>query len=624
MYQWSHKMDRILVTKVNSDLTVAQQYLDNILARMGERIEMLARSEELAETENLDTLLDRYRERLGLDYLYIRLPGGRIAAASPRGAAPVDSPDSVPPHVVKNDIEILTRRQLQALSPELASKAEIALYPTHGTSREGGRAETRGMVAQSSVPVSLPHGESKAVMVGGMLLNRDPSIIATINDLIYRPGTLPAGSHGTTSLFLDDLRISTNVMLPGGESALGTRASAEVREKVLGQGRTWLDRAKVLDDWYVSAYSPISDNDGKRIGMLYVGILDHPFTEAKRRTVLEVLLAFLIVAVVTIPIFLRWAGGIFRPLEKVNRTIAQVRGGNLAARTGVTEGADEVAGVAILLDDLLSRLQHRDRQLRRWNDELNNRVEERTAELRQAAQELENATHQLVQSEKLAVLGEISASVAHEINNPLAVIQGNLDIIREILGERAAPAEEELRLLDEQTYRISHIVTRLLNFARVDDPEEGEPHTDPAVVISECDPLVRHMLARASVHIHRDMKSTHSVRISRMALQQVLINLIVNAVHAMPGGGDIHVASRDEDRANIAGVVLSVSDTGRGVSADLEERIFSPFLTTRGNAGGTGLGLSICRRLIERQGGSITLESPPGEGACFVIWLPAT
>ncbi|MEF9604053.1 HAMP domain-containing protein, partial [Paracoccus sp. PXZ] len=95
--------------------------------------------------------------------------------------------------------------------------------------------------------------------------------------------------------------------------------------------------------------------------MIYVGILDRPFAEAKRSTVLLVVAAFLLVALVTVPVFLWWAGSIFRPLEKIAETFARLRGGDLAARTGVTRGADEIAGLAMLLDTLLAQLQDRDR-----------------------------------------------------------------------------------------------------------------------------------------------------------------------------------------------------------------------------------------------------------------------
>ncbi|WP_018001200.1 ATP-binding protein [Paracoccus sp. N5] len=620
MYQWSLKFDRLLTAKVNSDLTIAQQYLQNILETAGERIEMLARSEEFAHSADLAGLLDLYRVRLGLDYLYLASPAGGMVAASPRGARPLHVPGAAPVRGARNLIEILDQAELRAISPGLAARAEIVMVDATGQKPQ--QTETRGMVVQSVVAANRPDTGAPAIMVGGILLNRNLSVIDRINELIYRPDTLPPGAHATVSLFLGDMRISTNVTVAGGARALGTRASAIVRDRVLGQGQVWLARAQVLQDRYISAYAPVEDSARQRIGMIYVGILERPFAEAKRRTVLLVLAAFLLVALVTVPVFLGWAGSIFRPLEKIAETFARLGRGDLSARTGVTRGADEITGLAMLLDTLLAQLQDRDRQLRAWNDALNQRVEERTVALRRAVHELQVATHQLVQSEKLAALGEISAGIAHEINNPLAVIQGNLDVLREILGPAARPAETELRLIDEQIHRISQIVTRLLDFARTDEPGEGDPATDPVQAVADCEPLVRHMLARGTVALRHDLRSTRMVRIGRVALQQVLVNLIANAIHAMPEGGEIRIASRDATLDGAQGVSLELSDTGTGIPPEILGQIFEPFVTSRGRKGGTGLGLSICRRLIERQGGSITVESD-ATGSRFRIWLPA-
>ena len=121
------------------------------------------------------------------------------------------------------------------------------------------------------------------------------------------------------------------------------------------------------------------------------------------------------------------------------------------------------------LDDLLDQVQERDRQLRDWGESLEQKVEARTADLRRAKAELEKTTERLIMSEKLAAVGEITASVAHEINNPIAVIQGNLEVARSLLEDEAARVETEFRLIDDQVYRIGAIVSKLLQFAR---PEE--------------------------------------------------------------------------------------------------------------------------------------------------------
>jgi two-component system NtrC family sensor kinase len=140
-------------------------------------------------------------------------------------------------------------------------------------------------------------------------------------------------------------------------------------------------------------------------------------------------------------------------------------------------------------------------------------------------------------------------------------------------------------------------------------------------VILDCLPLVQHLLNKADISLVLEDRATRLVLMNRTELQQVAINLIVNALHAMPAGGTLTIRTFDHDMENKAGVALEVEDTGVGMSADLIGRIFDPFFSTKKREG-TGLGLSISQGLIDRQGGRISVESEPGKGTCFSIWLP--
>lgn len=603
MIRWSGKFDDLLITKVNSDLTVARQYLERILETTNDRITALATSVDFAERGDSNQAMETWRQELGLDYLYLLDDRGRVMSISPMSGRP-------PPrdrNATGTAIDILPNSALSALSPRFGERARLDLVSTPNARPTDRAVEDRGMVVQSFIPVTLPGG-GKGLLAGGLLLNQNLVFIDTINDLVYREGSLPEGSQGTATLFLEDVRISTNVRLFEGRRALGTRVSAAVRARVLDQGQTWLDRAFVVNDWYISAYEPIRDRSGNRVGMLYVGFLEAPFAEAKRVTLWLVGLAFVGVTVLTVPVFLRWARGVFRPLEKVSDTMAAVEAGNLGARTGVTASGNEVLRVARNLDLLLDQLQARDRELRRWNDELNARVEA--------------TTRKLILSEKLATIGEITAAAAHEINNPVAVIQGNLDVLRDVMADRIEEVETEFRLMDEQVHRISSIVNQLLQFARPEEYAGWTSRFDMMEAARDCLPLVRHLLAEAGVTLRFEGAPRRQVAMNRTEFQQVIINLIANATHAMPSGGTITVSAEDADQSGLPGVRLQLSDTGTGMDTETLARIFEPFFTTRGSDGGTGLGLSICRTLIDRQRGTIEATSNPGSGSVFTIWLP--
>ncbi|MGQ3487755.1 sensor histidine kinase [Roseovarius pacificus] len=618
MLRWAGKIDEILITKVNGDLTIADQYLQRLLENSGERLAGFANSVALRDAMEDDSarnaLLEEQREKLELDFLYVT-----DGQDSPEGFSPANWPviATALDGRWRSAVDILRPADLELLAPGLAEKAAITLVDTRAAVPTDRTVEDRGMIIHSAAPIRLSDGQTGA-LVGGRLLNRNLDFIDTINALVYREQSLPDGSQGTATLFLDDVRVSTNVRLFENVRALGTRVSAAVRKRVLGDGQVWLDRAFVVNDWYISAYEPIVDSHGARVGMLYVGFLEAPFRAAKVNSVLTITLLFLLITILSVPLFLRWAGHIFRPLEKMTQTIARVEAGDMNARNLPAGDSGEIAQVASHLDTLLDRIQERDRQLREWAESLEQKVDERTRDLSEANRKLEETTEQLIMSEKLAAVGEITASVAHEINNPIAVIQGNLEVARGLLNEEADKVSTEFRLIDDQVYRISAIVSKLLQFAKPEEFSGASNVISPADVVRDCLVLTRHHIEAAGVSIVTHLDSDLQVRISRTELQQVLVNLILNGIQAMPQGGTLTIRVRNA-QGNVA---IDVQDTGHGIPADVLKRIFDPFYTTK-QAEGTGLGLSISQKLVTRAGGTLGVQSKPGAGSVFLIILPA-
>ncbi|WP_426413228.1 sensor histidine kinase [Bradyrhizobium ganzhouense] len=633
IYRWNTKFDAALRSKVHDDLTIARQYLARILeSTEGDLTSSVnsARFQSIVQAQGyehgaLSVYLKDIAQAHGFDFLYVVADDGAIVASevqmvsTPRRNWPVVS--AALEGRARTAIDVFEPAELAAISAELPKRAQIDIIATPGSAPTTRRQEGRGLVLQSATPVQLPNGHN-AALVGGMLLNQNLAFVDTINDLIFNGAGLPEGSRGTVTLFLDDVRVSTNVRMFEGQRAIGTRVSADVRNAVLDRGQTWLDSAFVVDDWYISAYEPLRDSYDRRIGMLYAGYLQKPFTEAKRDTLLQIALAFLVAVAATVPLFLRWAAGIFRPLERMTSTIAKVESGELDARTGPVNGRDEIGQVAVHLDRLLDQLHERDAQLRYWNEELNQRVDERTGKLVQANERLEATTKQLIMSEKLASIGEITAGVAHEINNPIAVMQGNLEIIKEMMGSGADEAKTEFRLIEEQLHRVSEIVTRLLQFAKPQEYVGFADQYDAAAVVTDTLPLVQHLLNKTTISVETEYHASRAISMNRTELQQVLVNLLVNAIHAMSGGGRLTLQTFDRDEGRRRGVVIDVTDTGGGMTPDVMQRIFDPFFTTKRREG-TGLGLSISQMLVTRQGGKISVESEPGRGTTFTIWLPA-
>jgi signal transduction histidine kinase len=467
-------------------------------------------------------------------------------------------------------------------------------------------------------------GRLIGVLEGGTLLNQNLDFVDTINAIVYTPGALPAGSNGTATLFIDDVRIATNVRLFGDKRALGTRASAIVRNYVLNENKTWLDRAFVVNDWYISAYEPIHDSFDRPVGMLYVGYLETPFREAKYKAITLIVLLFAVICGGGVWFSLRLGRSIYKPIQAMSDTMRAVEQGDLAARTGARQaGGNELSRLAGHLDELLDTIQQQNAELKAWGESLDIKVSERTAELEESNRQLRETQRQLALAEKLAAIGEITAGVAHEINNPVAILQGNLDVLRDTLGAAAAPADAELRLMDQQIHRISLMVTKLLQFASPTEYAGYMESLQATDVIADTLVLIGPLLKKAEVNVVRRDVATQDISINRNELQQVLINLITNAMHAMPGGGTLTLESEDVALNGTAGVAIHVSDSGTGIAAENLPRVFDAFFTTRPGQG-TGLGLSISYTLVARYGGKITVSSLPGRGARFTVWLPGS
>jgi C4-dicarboxylate-specific signal transduction histidine kinase len=319
---------------------------------------------------------------------------------------------------------------------------------------------------------------------------------------------------------------------------------------------------------------------------------------------------------------LRLARSIFKPVEAMQRTMSAIEAGDADARGGEVGGGDELAELATHFDRLLDELAEQTAALITWGEQLDDKVATRTREVEAAYETLRSAQHRLVMSEKLAAIGQLTAGVAHEINNPVAVIQGNLDVLRDALGPAAEPVLGEIRLIQDQVFRIRLIVTKLLQFAR---PAEYVGYLEPVLleqVVQDSLVLVGHQMKKGNVAVNQRHEATRPVMTNRNELQQVLINLMVNALQAMEDGGTLTISSGDRDEGGTAGVYIAVGDTGPGIAPADRERVFTPFFTTKTQGGGTGLGLWVSQSMVERYGGRIEVDCPAAGGAVFTVWLP--
>ncbi|MET0645803.1 MAG: ATP-binding protein [Pyrinomonadaceae bacterium] len=275
-------------------------------------------------------------------------------------------------------------------------------------------------------------------------------------------------------------------------------------------------------------------------------------------------------------------------------------------------------------------------------------LERRNEELRRSKAELESLQAQIIQSEKMASLGQLAAGVAHELNNPAGFLYGNMEMLGELVrglerllafyetvplgGEEASRAsaikgeiDYEHTLADLRSIigdchdgagRIRDVVQNLRTFSRLDEAEFKK--VDIHEGIDSTIRLLTHFYGDGRVTLLRDYGELPPVDCYAGQLNQVWLNLLVNAAYAVCDGGEVHITTRGEAER----VVVRVSDTGRGIAPEHLTRIFDPFFTTKPVGEGTGLGLSVTYSIVERHGGEITVESELGKGTTFTVTLP--
>ena len=312
-----------------------------------------------------------------------------------------------------------------------------------------------------------------------------------------------------------------------------------------------------------------------------------------------------------VTLFLR--ANVMQPVARLLAATRRIASGDLTYQVPV-QSRGELAALERAFNDMARSLAQARAERLELLESLERQVEERTNELRRAQA-------QLVQSEKLSSLGRLAASIAHEINNPLAgILTYSKLIIRTFEGSsdpQAAAAVKQLRLVQRETERCSAIVRNLLDFAR----ERPLTLKDISVnqVVEEALVLVGNQARLANVAIEKRLGDVPPVRADFGQIRQAIINLIINACDAMPQGGRLTLETAADGASGL--VEVRVSDTGCGIPADVLPRVLDPFFTTKDK--GTGLGLSVVYGIVERHGGSLDIASQVGVGTTVTIRLPA-
>jgi two-component system NtrC family sensor kinase len=608
--------------KVKHDLSSAWMVFNEKLSDIKEIVNLTAAREALHDAlkNNQKDLLFRYlnrvREEYGLDILTLTDFKGRVIlrTRNPEVIGDDQSQERLVNLALQGGVlahaQIVSREELMKEGEDLAEQAYIGYVPTPKAIPRPENRERNGMMLKAASSIVNENNTLLGVLYGGILLNRNYEIVDRVKEIVYKGEKYKGREIGTVTIFQQDLRIATNVKNERGERAIGTRVSREVNAAVLKEGKPWIDRAFVVNDWYITAYEPIRNVDSKIIGILYVGMLEKPYIDTTQR----VMLTFTIMAALSIVFLLILlyfsTSRIINPLQKMVIATQEIAKGDLSHRVEVSS-KDEIGILANSFNRMTVDLKNANEKLIEWGKTLEKKVKERT-------QELTQMQAHLIQSEKLASLGKLAAGIAHEINNPLGGILIYSHLILEDTAKNS-PHHENLKKIVKETSRCKDIVKALLEFARPKDPEMSLMDINETVEKS-LSLLVRQALFQ-NITIEKKYSPTIPKIVADSAqLQQVFMNIIYNAAEAMEGSGILTIrTAMDEDEQHIN---VQFSDTGHGIKEEDKKRLFEPFFTTKEVGQGTGLGLAISYGIMQKHHGKIEAESQEGKGSTFTVKLP--
>jgi two-component system, NtrC family, sensor kinase len=308
---------------------------------------------------------------------------------------------------------------------------------------------------------------------------------------------------------------------------------------------------------------------------------------------------------------------VYRPIRGLITGTHRVADGDLDYRLPVNS-SDELGDLANSFNKMTSELASANREITEWARTLEERVEKKS-------RELERAHTSLVRSEKMASLGKLAATVAHEVNNPLFGILTYARLCIKELEQDGMPKDaahklsERLKLIERESRRCGDIIRNLLTFAR-QAPQKREPN-NLNELIERALALVHHQLELQSIELEKDLApDLPNISCDAGQFQQVVLVLFVNAAEAMGNGGKLMVSTAFDEANDQA--VIRVRDSGPGIPPDVIQQVFDPFFTTKDDKLRTGLGLAVARSIIEQHAGTITVASQPGQGAFFTITLP--
>lgn len=565
----------------------------------------------LEAVDDLQQRLELIQRSFGFDFLNLVGPDGKtlVRASATGRAGESEMHNPAVSRALKGEtvagVVLLDPADLSRESAELAERAFLALEPTPRARPTPREAEGRGLAMVAAAPV-LRGPQLLGVIYGGVLLNRNATLVDLIAETIFKGETYRGAALGSATIFLQDVRVATTVRLPNGNRALGTRASKEVADRVLDNAEPWVGPAFVVKEPYLTAYDPLRDLDGRVVGMLFVGRLERPYSDLQRTTLLQYGALCLTGLAVALLFALVMAGRLARPIHALVEASQRMHRGEPHTGVEAHSSCHELDALVESFNEMASALEERQARLNAANAELGRKSEALTALNRSYM--------------------DMLSFVSHELKSPVAAMQNYAYLLKnETLGPLTDRQRKAVTSIEGGTNRLVEMVKHYLNLARIENSELAPLRTAVRVRADVLDPLVEFMasaLQARHAHVELDVASDLVVQADSNMLNEVFENLLSNAVKYGRDGGRIRVSAV----AGAEGTRFAVRNEGPGFTAEQQTRLFEKFSRINGgsapHARGTGLGLFITRKIVEAHGGVIEAESVPGQWAEFRFTLP--
>jgi len=466
------------------------------------------------------------------------------------------------------------------VSTEILSAEELNKFGLLDKAEIPGIENTEALIIRSTFPVINQNEIVVGSMVAGYLLNNNNGIIV---ELIKKDTGL------VSSIFMGNTRICSNVPSQGNEYAIGSKFDSARAKYVLEEGKDYIGHIWVMKEKYLAAYTPIFNGDKRIIGILGIGLPEKSVFWL-RDSLTKMFIIAVLCSVVLALIFGFYRGGsIVFAIRKLRSGMEAVIKGNYEHRIKVNS-KDEIEELSDYFNKMISRLQA-------------------------ATKELTETEKRLIQSERMAAIGRMAAVLSHELKNVFAGIQTSAYYLKGKIAKNHPELPQSFRDIEEEIGHANNIIEGVLNFTRPKNILLGE--ADLNEIIEDALASLEKQGLFKKIEVVKELDpNIPVVNVDKVQMKEVFLNLVINAVQAMPEGGELTLITRQSEKFLEAEVI----DNGLGIPEENLEKLFIPFFTTKSK--GLGLGLCIIKEIVEKHGGTVEVKAGLNKTTSFIVKLP--